>query len=105
MSTRSSSGGLPPHFASHATISSSRPRLPGGLVNSAWRAATAAAAVLSPSGRSRHAARSSASDRNGPDGSAPLMGDAVFMGELVRSTLSEAPYLARYLASSWPTIL
>ena len=38
-------GGLRPHRASQATRYSSRPRLPGGLVNSAWRATTALAAA------------------------------------------------------------
>src|SRR5215203_5268652 len=77
MSTRPSRGGFRPHLASQATISSNRPRLPGGLVSSAWRATTSAAAALSPSGRSRHAARSSANEWKGPGESVPAIGDAM----------------------------
>src|SRR5260221_206166 len=50
--------------ASHTTISSRRPRLPGGFVSWLCRSAARAAASPSGGGRSRHAARSSSSDEN-----------------------------------------
>src|SRR5262249_29801349 len=70
MSPRSRGGMLRPcHWASHTTTSSSRPRLPGGLVSWRWRPSATAAALRSPGGKSRHAARRSSSDEK--------MGDAV----------------------------
>src|SRR5262249_56178911 len=51
----------------HTATSSSRPRLPGGLVSWRWRSAATAAALRSPGGKSRQAARSSSSDEKSGD--------------------------------------
>src|SRR6187200_3189519 len=63
--------------ASHAAISSRRPRLPCGLVNVSWRARAALAAAPSPGQRSVQAADNSLKDLKGMEKTAPDLSQCV----------------------------